>query len=105
MPCVYLPGPAPAVTVTNNYHELGVARGEVNSHWKVAREWTRGSSEFDKIFDNCSASCSFRLAKDIYDDFKKVFFFNLQRFYVFLVFLMKNFGKWPSCEVHTFHKK
>jgi hypothetical protein len=27
--------------------------------------WPLGSSDFDKIFENCYASCSFGLAKDI----------------------------------------
>jgi hypothetical protein len=28
-------------------------------------EWVLGSSDFDKIFENCFASCSFGTAKDI----------------------------------------
>jgi hypothetical protein len=32
---------------------------------KVA--YALGSSDFDKIFDNCFASCSFGMAKDIQD--------------------------------------
>jgi hypothetical protein len=46
-----------------------------------------GSSDFDKIFENCFASCSFGMAKDIQDYFRKGIFLN---FLVFLSF----FGFW-----------
>jgi hypothetical protein len=41
----------------------------------LGRLSTVGSSDFDKIFENCYASCSFGLAKDISDDFGISIFF------------------------------
>jgi hypothetical protein len=50
-----------------------------------------GSSDFDKFFDNCYASCSFQLEKIFKTVLEKVFFFVLWPFYLFfMVLVLKN---------------
>ncbi len=52
--------------------------------------------DFDKIFENCYASCSFVFAKDMYDCFRKGIFYIFCVFYLFLVLVSKNFNIGPS---------
>jgi hypothetical protein len=52
---------------------------------------TVGSSDFDKIFENCYASCSFGLAKDIKDYFRKGTFLYFVAFLSFLGFCVAKF--------------
>jgi hypothetical protein len=40
-------------------------QGYTEQIWIWIWTWTLGSSDFDKIFENCFASSSFELAKDI----------------------------------------
>jgi hypothetical protein len=55
-----------------------------------------GSSDFDKSFENCYASCSFRLAKYLSDCFTKGIFLHFVVFLSFLVLVSKNFKNCPS---------
>jgi hypothetical protein len=55
-----------------------------------------GSSDFDKIFENCYAWCSFGLAKDILDCFRKGIFLYYVMLYLFLVLVWKNLKNGPS---------
>jgi hypothetical protein len=45
-----------------------------------------GSSDFDKIFQNCYASCSFESAKDLKDYFRKGIFLYCLAFLSFFGF-------------------
>jgi hypothetical protein len=54
-------------------------------------DWALGSSDFDKIFENCFASCSFGLAKDISDYFRKGIFLNFLVFLSFFGFCVDKF--------------
>ncbi len=50
-----------------------------------------GSSDFDKIFENCFASCSFGMEKDIQDYFRKDIFLNFLMFLSFFSFCVDKF--------------
>ncbi len=50
-----------------------------------------GSSDFDKIFENCFDSCSFGMAKDIQDYFRKGIFLNFFMFLSFFGFCVDKF--------------
>jgi hypothetical protein len=48
-----------------NYTDLSARLAAGRAHRSLGDpDWTVGSSDFDKIFENCFASCSFGLAKD-----------------------------------------
>ncbi len=60
---------------------------------------TLGSSDFDKIFENCYGSCSFGLAKDIQDCFIKGSFLYFVAFSIFYSSWFAKFEKRPFWEV------
>jgi hypothetical protein len=55
-----------------------------------------GSSDFEKNFENCFASCNFELAKIYKTILEKAFFFILWCFYLFSAFVLTNFKIGPS---------
>jgi hypothetical protein len=57
---------------------------------------TEGSSDFDKIFENCFSSCSFGLAKIYKTILEKAFFLIFWCFYLFSAFVLINFEIGPS---------
>jgi hypothetical protein len=55
-----------------------------------------GHSDVDKIFEKCYASCSFGLAKDLKDCFRKGIFLYFVGFLSFVVFVSNNLENGPS---------